>query len=410
MGRGVLREPFSISIPGQLVRSTLHVPTGTLTTVSDEGLSVARESFGPRAVRRRPKGWTPPTSYSMVHYADEPSRGTARVRWRDYVYTYEGLIISTAHNGILKIQTDIMPGGSTWWSPAASHRDKALIKARLKMKSSSVNLGVAFAERRQTANLVGSTALRIAHSARALRRGDWKSSLRYLGVPKSAQRKPRGSSVTSQWLELQYGWLPLLSDVHGSCEALAKRPAGDWRVTAKGLSKEKKKDVRSFTASGSGSSCLAEAVIEVEHGYFVRIDALPGNPLTSNLVSLGIVNPAVIAWELVPFSFMVDWFLPIGQYLDSLDAMLGYREAYSSVTEFARGATVARGVNGTTRANNYMKTCEVNATDYRGRYVRVNRIAQSGVPLPALPRFRDGRSLTRMANALSILAQVFTRR
>lgn len=39
---------------------------------------------------------------------------------------------------------------------------------------------------------------------------------------------------------------------------------------------------------------------------------------------VGLTNPLSVAWELIPFSFVVDWFLPIGKYLDALDVPLLY--------------------------------------------------------------------------------------
>lgn len=43
--------------------------------------------------------------------------------------------------------------------------------------------------------------------------------------------------------------------------------------------------------------------------------------LISQLVPklLGFTNPAAVLWEATPFSFVVDWFLPIGDYLKTLD-------------------------------------------------------------------------------------------
>jgi hypothetical protein len=34
---------------------------------------------------------------------------------------------------------------------------------------------------------------------------------------------------------------------------------------------------------------------------------------------LGFANPRYTAWDMVPFSFMVDWFVPIGSYLEAMD-------------------------------------------------------------------------------------------
>jgi hypothetical protein len=34
---------------------------------------------------------------------------------------------------------------------------------------------------------------------------------------------------------------------------------------------------------------------------------------------LGLLDPATVLWEIIPYSFVVDWFLPIGSYLDNLN-------------------------------------------------------------------------------------------
>jgi hypothetical protein len=33
--------------------------------------------------------------------------------------------------------------------------------------------------------------------------------------------------------------------------------------------------------------------------------------------SLGMVDPLQVAWEIVPYSFVVDWFLPVGSFLSA---------------------------------------------------------------------------------------------
>jgi hypothetical protein len=40
--------------------------------------------------------------------------------------------------------------------------------------------------------------------------------------------------------------------------------------------------------------------------------------------SFGLLNPAAVAWELLPFSFVVDWFLPVGRYLEGLDVPMRF--------------------------------------------------------------------------------------
>lgn len=45
----------------------------------------------------------------------------------------------------------------------------------------------------------------------------------------------------------------------------------------------------------------------------------------------GLVNPLEVAWELLPFSFVADWFLPIGGYLNAMDAPFRFDHRGGSV-------------------------------------------------------------------------------
>lgn len=46
--------------------------------------------------------------------------------------------------------------------------------------------------------------------------------------------------------------------------------------------------------------------------------------------ALGLSSPLVNAWEIVPFSFVVDWFIPIGQTFQRLENKLGLHETVKS--------------------------------------------------------------------------------
>jgi hypothetical protein len=49
------------------------------------------------------------------------------------------------------------------------------------------------------------------------------------------------------------------------------------------------------------------------------------NSRLAELQSFGVINPLSIAWEVVPFSFVVDWFIPIGATLEALTSTAGFR-------------------------------------------------------------------------------------
>ena len=394
------RPNFSISIPG-VVKRDFSVP-GTFT--SDDYKFSSETVSG--VSRRKPKGWIPPTGYSFARKTYQRAYGVCdyqvvpgnRTRYSGVVGGSPGPFNSLNHfNSCVSEVT----------ATSAMSTSAALAAARVKLKNGSVNLGVAYGERKATSRQLGDTAKRMADAVRALRRGEFRNAARRLGIL-SDPGKPRGSNWTNHWLQLQYGWKPLLSDVYGACEALTRRPMSDWNVTTTAYRSDH--DQWTFYSppqSGSIGNLVncCSVVAERQRGVFVRIDATPVNDLTMSLTSLGITNPLLVAWELVPYSFVVDWVLPVGQWLDSLDALLGYGPAWTSISSYRKTNWVDVGLSKDYSATswvhyNYIGTKEL---------VNVNRTATSGVPIPAFPRFKDPRSLGHMANGLSLLAQAFGR-
>lgn len=45
------------------------------------------------------------------------------------------------------------------------------------------------------------------------------------------------------------------------------------------------------------------------------------------LASFGITNPLELAWELIPYSFVIDWAFNVGNVLSGLDALIGVQLA-----------------------------------------------------------------------------------
>jgi hypothetical protein len=357
--------------------------------------------------RRKPSGFLKPTNYKFRRVRYDRGLGSTSytlTRRSDGVKVqsdrFSGVVgggISPAAFNVLNNFDDcfILPEVAPAWM-----RDQALIEARLSMKDKAPQLGQAFAERNQTARLLGDTATRLAKAYRALRRRRFRDCLDQLGI---SSHKFRKGSPVNQWLELQYGWKPLLGDVYDATEALAKRPSSDWRVTGKGSSLQKISVTKEVSPGTGGGLARAEGMI----GYFVRIDAVPENDLLLAFSSMGLTNPLNLAWELLPFSFVIDWALPIGDYLSSLDAMLGYSNCTASESSITRCKWDVNGLDYRLETSDWLDEWK---NDYHATKSEVNLSRLSfneGVPLPTLPRLKDPVSLGHMANGLSLLASVF---
>lgn len=218
-------------------------------------------------------------------------------------------------------QTETIDDTSYWFDFRASYLAPHLpgpsfpgyylgaLKANKKIFEIDLNAAVAYAERRSTYNLIAQNAEKIAESLDHLGRGDNRQAALSLGLkPRKSKFKSSVLTLGPRWLELQYGWKPLLSDIHGALKLMHEKPPS-WYVKSVTTTKQK---VENSDYSG-----------EVDTRVTFKALVTVTNPNLVAFNSTGILNPAVIAWELVPYSFVFDWFLPVGDYLSSFTARAG---------------------------------------------------------------------------------------
>ena len=118
------------------------------------------------------------------------------------------------------------------------------------------------------------------------------------------------------------------------------------------------------------------------------------------------LNPVSIAWELTPYSFVVDWFYDLGGYLRNLETGLLYNTRFKSgykselylweSDEIApMGGTHAVGDN----------SWRIQACKQRTRRVQFYRTKLTSYPLPHLPRLDAKLGSSRLLSAASLLTQ-----
>lgn len=226
------------------------------------------------------------------------------------------------------------PNGTSFdteWSTSLIGVENDLgLKALVKIADAKVNIAVAYAEAHKTSKLIYDTASRIDRAYRAFRRGDLKGIARNLGITPS--------KLHNSWLEYKYGWMPLLMDVKGAAEFFAQqqvvRPPRFTVVATKEIVKRSFKPF-TYSAPGFGGPETATELIERRWDGKVKITCELSSPHLSELQQIGVTNPALVAWELVPFSFVFDWFISVGDWLTGLTALQGVNvltTCYSQLT------------------------------------------------------------------------------
>lgn len=391
-------ETESISYGGKIYHRTTITGNGSVIE-NDLSGPVERHVFTKsRNYVKRMKPLTPfikPTAYELTVTKRECGIGTLKCGSIGAVGgTAAYRVTETGPVGSLMIASDSL---YPLWAASSSQRNRVIIDALLKLKDQRVNLAQAFAERRMTANLVADSLNRIAGSVMALRKGNWRRAGKLL--KQSWRKAPRS------WLEYQYGWNPLMDDVFGSVEALKKRNSpGDWLVTVKDSAMDVEQWEQFFQNSTTSTKRPFWYKNRRSRGHFIRLDYEPGNTFLTTVSGLGLTNPLQLAWELVPYSFVIDWFTPIGDWLSSLDASLGFK--------FYSGSITAREESYETTDNLQCLSGEHNGWWYNNtrvetskRSLHLKREVFSASPLPGFPGFKDPFSASHVANGLSLLTQ-----
>lgn len=204
-------------------------------------------------------------------------------------------------------------------------------------------------------------------------------------------RRPSHSWFKDQgslWLQLQYGWKPLVSDIYGALSLLKDQPPP--RLNAVRHLEDTEVPV---ILPGYGIQTLTGSI---RNGVHVRMDAELSSPGLALLNSFNLLNPFSLAWELLPYSFVLDWLLPIGSLLEGLTAGVGLTAKGISTTTFSV-ADVS--ITWTDFAGTVIDGTPIS---YRVKSMASYRVVGTTFPLPR-PYIKSPFTATRTVTALALL-------
>ena len=147
-----------------------------------------------------------------------------------------------------------------------------------------------------------------------------------------------------------------------------------------------------------------QAVLEIEQRCDVFLVYGLANPVFAELSSLGLINPVEIVWEVLPYSFVVDWGFQISDWLSALTADIGYSFITGGQSRTSKLKQVSSSVDISLSANE--ESIVVNPPRIRGKAFNFERSCYGGTPAPGV-YVKNPISLTHVANALSLLAEAF---
>lgn len=131
-------------------------------------------------------------------------------------------------------------------------------------------------------------------------------------------------------LEVAFGWTPLVQDVHAALTTVCRDGIPDNWVSVRASEFHEKK-VRPFAGPVEWIDVQLYGKFTTTYSANVTIT----NPNLWLLNRLGLVNPAVVAYDLVPWSFVVGMFVNINQMLMSMTDEVGLSLTNQSITRTA---------------------------------------------------------------------------
>lgn len=262
-------------------------------------------------------------------------------------------------HGFLPLPTPDTPNstlGDIWNSGLPSFgkpaRNTAYSIFRFYVGQGNTGLGETLAEYRESFNLISRSLLSIAESWRNLKGGKGlKDAIRALTVtdlinhreiirgkrrgrrsPVYRKSKSRQTnlkqSAASAWLSFSFGIAPTIGSIQSSMETTSSNPFKSG--TARGVGRAVL--TNQIIGEYSSRDMLIRDYASASYKIVMKADYKVVNPNTYLLQALGLANPLSIAYELIPFSFMLDYVSSCGLYLESWSDFLGleFSDAHTS--------------------------------------------------------------------------------
>lgn len=329
------------------------------------------------------------------------SGGAARWETKHTIADYRYLASDSRHTSGITFSNDLGFSQTTGIVRVSANTvNRAVAEALNKVRDNKIELGAALAESRKTIDYIADLVKRVVGLYRAFRKGQYKTfgrtfrNLRELR--RAARRANQWKFASTAWLEYKYAVMPLLNDIRSGVEIAQSGLAGKTGLFSV---------TRTVTNVLVPDQFIQSATLKLDSTISGRADESAkvtfwgrlSDPRISSAVRLGLENPWAIAWEVVPFSFVIDWLLPIGDWLRSITATLGVIFVDGSLVKRVRATAHASPNNPGTgtfvEGSRPSGTCKVFAMQ-REKYV--------GFPW-ALPYVKSPFSTSHVTSAIALL-------
>lgn len=224
-----------------------------------------------------------------------------------------------------------------------------------------------------------------------------------------AKKHLASGDISGSLLALRYGWVPLLQDIYEMSNALDS-DLNKRFLTFRASKQVRKTTKRQYAVQSGGWSESVQPTKRYFPAMTWTLRVAYKAVLSEHLpvtAALGLNNPASVVWEKIPFSFVVDWFYPLGDYLLTR-ATLGSVKPVKVVRTTFRSASissrndVAGGTGGLDPNNERTSIRRLSRDDLHLELIR-SVSSSFEIPTPSRKTLSKAFSLTHLENAGALI-------
>jgi hypothetical protein len=228
-----------------------------------------------------------------------------------------------------------------------------------------------------------------------------------LRIPALVKRDSR--SLANGVLQYKYGWKPLLADYYGAVNEEIRTVVNRLKQVRASHRIPITEDTIQHRRINNMS---AAGVIRKGTGKQTCMFSVHMDCPTFDWARWSTLNPIGLAWELIPYSFVVDWFYDVGSYLRDLETALLYRSQFvsgycSELYQYFGTEKVMPGQVWPIGGNQWWKQSGITTAWYRRSIF--SRTLLTSWPLPNAPSFEAHLGGERLLVAAALLRQLILR-
>lgn len=200
-------------------------------------------------------------------------------------------------------------------------------------------------------------------------------------------------ALSSAYLAFRYGWGPFLRDINNLYKALQ-------HLNESKVKRYSRICRGSYKDAGGGSSQIQGSAFVYNIAYVDEVEVSIHGACSADIKIAGLAaNPLVTGWEKIPLSFVLDWFLAVGKYLQSLTVVYG---SYGYVASKGYRVTVKRTT--TLSVGNHTSNW-ISATMYSNMESTASITRRDPCSIPAFPRLNVRLGKWQVLDLLSLIVQ-----